>query len=135
MVADEVRKLAERTSLSTQEIADTISKIQAGTRNAVASMELGVNQVDKGVELANEAGESINNIRDGAQRVTQVVNDITNSIKEQSTTSSDMAQSIERIARMSEDSANAIAHTAEAARHLQELSLELHGSVSRFKTH
>jgi methyl-accepting chemotaxis protein len=135
VVADEVRKLAERTSLSTQEIADTISKIQAGTRNAVASMELGVNQVDKGVELANEAGESINNIRDGAQRVTQVVNDITNSIKEQSTTSSDMAQSIERIARMSEDSANAIAHTAEAARHLQELSLELHGSVSRFKTH
>ncbi len=118
-----------------KEIADTISKIQAGTRNAVASMELGVNQVDKGVELANEAGESINNIRDGAQRVTQVVNDITNSIKEQSTTSSDMAQSIERIARMSEDSANAIAHTAEAARHLQELSLELHGSVSRFKTH
>lgn len=96
--------------------------------------ELGVNQVDKGVELANEAGESINNIRDGAQRVTQVVNDITNSIKEQSTTSSDMAQSIERIARMSEDSANAIAHTAQAARHLQELSLELHGSVSRFKT-
>jgi len=134
VVADEVRKLAERTSLSTQEIADTIGKIQAGTRNAVSSMEQGVSQVETGVELANEAGESINNIRDGANRVSQVVNDITTSIREQSATSSDIAQSIERIARMSEDSANAIAHTAQAARHLQELSLSLHGTVSRFKT-
>ncbi len=134
VVADEVRKLAERTSSSTQEIGETIGKIQAGTRDAVASMEQGVSQVENGVELANQAGESINQIRDGALRVTQVVNDITTSIREQGSTSSDIAQSIERIARMSEDSSNAIAHTAQAARHLQELSISLHGAVSRFKT-
>ncbi|WP_303785538.1 methyl-accepting chemotaxis protein [Azovibrio restrictus] len=52
VVADEVRKLAERTSLSTTEIAGMVSKIQSGTRNAVASMEDGVQQVGKGVELA-----------------------------------------------------------------------------------
>lgn len=134
VVADEVRKLAERTSLSTQEIASTINKIQAGTRSAVSSMEQGVAQVEKGVELANQAGISINEIHEASQRVTTVVNDITGSIREQGTASADIAKSIERIAQMSEESVNAINHSADAARHLQQLSHSLQGAVSRFKT-
>jgi methyl-accepting chemotaxis protein len=134
VVADEVRKLAERTTLSTQEIGATIGKIQAGTRNAVTSMEQGVNQVEKGVELANEAGVSINQIHQGAKRVTQVVNDITAAIREQSGTSSEIARNIEHIAQMSEDSANAIGQTSAAAGHLQQLSTDLQKSVARFRT-
>jgi len=133
VVADEVRKLAERTSLSTTEIAGMVEKIQNGTRNAVASMQSGVSQADRGVALANEAGESIVSIRDGALRVVDVVNDISSSIREQSSASSDIAKNIEQIAQMSEESAQAVQHTTAAARHLQELSTELHASVSRFK--
>jgi len=134
VVADEVRKLAERTSLSTTEIAGMVSKIQSGTRNAVSSMQTGVTQADKGVELANEAGQSIVNIRDGALRVVQVVNDISSSIREQSSTSSNIARNIENIAQMSEEGAQAVRHTTDAARRLQELSATLHSAVSRFKT-
>ena len=133
VVADEVRKLAERTSMSTTEIAGMVEKIQNGTRNAVASMQTGVTQADKGVALANEAGQSIVSIRDGALRVVDVVNDISSSIREQSAASSDIAKNIERIAQMSEESAQAVQHTTDAARHLQELSAALHASVSRFK--
>ncbi len=133
VVADEVRKLAERTSLSTTEIAGMVEKIQNGTRNAVSSMQTGVQQADKGVALANEAGRSIVSIRDGALRVVDVVNDISSSIREQSAASSDIAKNIERIAQMSEESAQAVQQTTDAARHLQELSAALHASVSRFK--
>ncbi|MCX8146412.1 MAG: methyl-accepting chemotaxis protein [Azovibrio sp.] len=133
VVADEVRKLAERTSLSTTEIAGMVSKIQSGTQNAVSSMEDGVKQVGKGVELATQAGESINQIQSGAERVTQVVNDISAAIREQGQTSSQIAQNIEHIAHMSEESAQAVNHTAEAARHLQTLSRSLHQAVSRFR--
>lgn len=133
VVADEVRKLAERTSMSTTEIAGMVEKIQTGTRNAVTSMQTGVTQADKGVALANEAGQSIVSIRDGALRVVDVVNDISSSIREQSAASSDIAKNIERIAQMSEESAQAVQHTTDAARHLQELSAALHASVSRFK--
>ena len=133
VVADEVRKLAERTSQSTQEIAEMIGKIQGGTRNAVTSMEAGVAQVENGVALANQAGESILQIRDSAARVRDVVNDITASIKEQSAVSSDIARSVEKIAQMSEDTAGAIGHAANAARRLHELYGTLQGAVSRFR--
>ena len=133
VVADEVRKLAERTSLSTREITGMVEKIQSGTRNAVSCMGTGVSQANKGVELASQAGASINEIRDGALRVMEVVNNISDSIREQGTVSSDIAKSVEHIARMSEESASAVQDTATAARHLQQLSSTLNSSVSRFK--
>jgi methyl-accepting chemotaxis protein len=133
VVADEVRKLAERTTISTSEIASTVEKIQSGTRNAVGSMGSGVAQAGRGVELAGQAGASITEINDGATRVMGMVNSISESIREQSIASSDIAKSIEHIARMSEESSLEIQETANAARHLQQLSLTLRSSVSSFK--
>ncbi len=134
VVADEVRKLAERTSHSTTEIATMVGKIQNGTRSAVSSMQAGVAKVGSGVQLANQAGDSIERIRDGAQRVTFVVNGISDSISEQSQASNDIAQKLETIAQMSEESAIAVRQTADAARRLHQLSGELHEAVARFKT-
>ncbi|AWI74963.1 chemotaxis protein [Parazoarcus communis] len=133
VVADEVRKLAERTSLSTTEIAGMVDKIQNGTRNAVSSMEAGVRQAGAGVALASQAGASITEIRDGAQRVMEVVNSISDAIREQGTVSSEIARNIEQIAQMSEEGTRAVHNTAEAARNMQRLSSGLHASVSRFK--
>ena len=134
VVADEVRKLAERTSLSTTEIGGMVSKIQNGTRSAVSSMQAGVSQVTNGVQLANQAAESINRIRDGAARVTVVVNGISDSIAEQSAAGNQIAHQLETIAQMSEESAIAVRHTADAARTLHSLSASLHETVARFKT-
>lgn len=58
MVADEVRKLAERTTKSTREIAQMITRIQRGTQHAVDNMNIGVAQVASGVDLAAEATEA-----------------------------------------------------------------------------
>ncbi|MCB4358173.1 methyl-accepting chemotaxis protein [Quatrionicoccus australiensis] len=134
VVADEVRKLAERTTLSTTEIGGMVAKIQNGTKSAVDSMQAGVEQVASGVELANQAGQSINRIRDGALRVSFVVNGISDSIREQGTASNDIAQKLETIAQMSEESAIAVRHTADAARRLHSLSDSLHQTVAQFKT-
>ncbi|WP_171013816.1 methyl-accepting chemotaxis protein [Chitinivorax sp. B] len=133
VVADEVRKLAERTSQSTQEITSMIEKIQAGMRTAVATMDASMNRVGEGVELANQAGDSMQQIQSGSNRVLSVVQDISNALKEQSAASTDVARSVERIARMTESNSESVQQTANAARQLEELAAELEGAVSRFK--
>ncbi len=133
VVADEVRKLAERTSQSTRIIAEIVGKIQEGTKNAVSSMEMGVSQVNKGVELASQADDAINQISAGAQRVSHVASDISASIKEQSVASSDIARNVERVAQMSDENHAAIQEAASSARNLENLAEEMESTVSKFK--
>jgi methyl-accepting chemotaxis protein len=54
VVADEVRPPAERTTKATKEIGEMIKAIQNETKEAVGSMEEGVEEVEKGTaEAAN----------------------------------------------------------------------------------
>lgn len=73
VVADEVRQLAARTSGSTAEISNMIGLIQTETRQAIKSMEGTRGRAAEGVELANQAGKVILQIRDGASEAVQAV--------------------------------------------------------------
>jgi methyl-accepting chemotaxis protein len=133
VVADEVRKLAERTTRSTEEIAAMIQKIQGGTKQAVASMEVGVERVNQGVSLAGQAGDAIRQIQSGAQRVGVAVTDISAALKEQSIASSEIARHVEQVAQMSDENHTATQDNAQSALHLEELAMSLQGAVERFK--
>jgi len=73
VVADEVRQLAARTSGSTAEISSMIGLIQSETRQAIKSMEGTRGRAAQGVELADQAGSVILQIRDGASEAVQAV--------------------------------------------------------------
>ena len=73
VVADEVRQLAARTSGSTAEISNMIGLIQTETRQAIKSMEGTRGRAAEGVELADQAGKVILQIRDGASEAVQAV--------------------------------------------------------------
>ncbi|MBK8384613.1 MAG: HAMP domain-containing protein [Candidatus Accumulibacter sp.] len=59
VVADEVRKLAERTALSTREIATTVQSIIDETAHAVARIQTLRTRMTGSVELAREAGQAL----------------------------------------------------------------------------
>ena len=80
VVADEVRKLAERTSKSTSEIAQMIQDIQAETGSVNQSMGQGLNEVAQGVDLANQAGGAINQMRADAARVVAVIHELSETV-------------------------------------------------------
>ncbi|MCD5982780.1 PAS domain-containing methyl-accepting chemotaxis protein [Pseudomonas sp. CDFA 610] len=82
VVADEVRQLAGRTSGSTTEIAEMIGKILAETREAVASMSATQEGANRGVTLADQAGQVIVQIRDGASDAVEAVNMFANRMDE-----------------------------------------------------
>ncbi|BAN36131.1 chemotaxis sensory transducer [Sulfuricella denitrificans skB26] len=133
VVADEVRKLAERTARSTEEITAMIGSIQSGTHHAVASMQEGSTRVTEGVAMANRAGDSMSQIRDGANQVISAVSDISSALREQSAASNQVAQNVEKIARMTEENSVAANEIAGEAQHLESLAGALESAVSRFK--
>ncbi|AJO80113.1 PAS domain-containing methyl-accepting chemotaxis protein [Pseudomonas chlororaphis] len=73
VVADEVRQLAARTSGSTAEISAMIDMIQNETQQAIKSMDGTRDRAAKGVDLADQAGTVILQIRDGASEAVQAV--------------------------------------------------------------
>jgi methyl-accepting chemotaxis protein len=133
VVADEVRKLAERTSKSTLEISSMIEKIQAETIDAVAGMQEGAERVKGGVEMAQQAGKSMANIRDGARQVLVAVSEITSALGEQSSAGGQVAQGVEGIAQMADENCSAVAEIAVTAERLAQLANSLQQAVNQFK--
>lgn len=133
VVADEVRKLAEKTTNSTEEIAQMIGNIQNNTHIAVSTMMNGVEQVNTGVDKAHQAGDSTREIRHSTQNVIDVVNNITTALKEQTQVSLDVANKVERIAMMAEENNTSVHHANDATKHLRELAHYLEQSVSQFQ--
>lgn len=133
VVADEVRKLAERTTKSTQEISGMVSSIQHGSRNAVGRMDEGLVQVEQGVELANEAGNRIADIRQSSNRVSAAVIGISDALNEQSSANHEIARSVEQIALQAEQNHNEAQSTSSAASGMEEKADGLRHSIARFK--
>lgn len=133
VVADEVRKLAERTSVSTQEISTTIDTMRASAANAVVSMQGVVAKVSIGVDHAQQANESINEIGKGSQNAVAMVEEITSAIREQGAATNNIATQVERIAQMSEESSAAAANSAETAQDLDRLANNMRHIVRSYR--
>jgi len=134
VVADEVRKLAERTAQSTLDISSMVGKIQASASEAVKEMGHVVGQVESGQSLAQEAGERMQSITEGAGIASGSIAEISDALKEQSQASHDLARHVESIAQMSEENNAAAEGVAENAKYLGRLANEVKVALQAFRT-
>jgi methyl-accepting chemotaxis protein len=133
VVADEVRTLAERTGAATKEIQSMVEAIAGGTGDAVGSMTVGVQKLDSGVKLAQEAGAAINSIDRNTQKLATTVEDIASAIEEQRSAADEIARQVERIAQMASSNSADTEQTGATARRLAGLSGELKAALGRFQ--
>lgn len=103
VVADEVRKLAERSGQATKEIAELITNMQRGTKVAVESMQVGTKEVEEGVNLAQEAGQSLNEIVDGVNTAGEHVHKIMGIINEILSNSKAVTEAVNNVAAITEE--------------------------------
>nr|WP_228384555.1 methyl-accepting chemotaxis protein [Rhodocyclus gracilis] len=133
VVADEVRKLAERTALSTQEIATTIEQMLAGSQAAVQSIQGVEGAVGAGVSYAEQASGAMQEIGNGSRETVNMVSEITNSIREQGTASMEIAQQVEKIAQMTEENSAAAETTSKTSEELAGLAQQLQRIVGQYR--
>src|SRR6476620_4276354 len=112
VVADEIKDLAERAGASTREITDLIKTVQGESKNAVPAVERGAHNVDRGVEVSNEAERALKKILESSQKSTNMVRAIARATVEQATGSKQVTDAIGRIAETVQQIAAATAQQA-----------------------
>jgi len=133
VVADEVRKLAERTSAATGEISAMITAIQNETKSAIATIQEGSTQARTGAQLARQAAEALEQIKQGAQETTEKVELIAGAAQAQAKRTQEVAEQVTNIMALADRNSEGAAATLKEVRQLDELALNLEEIGKIFK--
>ena len=132
VVADEVRSLAQRTQASTAEISKMIEVLQERTAEAGNAMQLSRQQMQESVELAREAGGSIDSINGAVTQITDMNTLIATATEQQNAVTEELNRSIVNIHAAADENALGAQQTAQACVELSKLATSLHHMTQRF---
>ena len=132
VVADEVRQLAQRTTEATGEVAQMIVQIQSETREAVSTMQTTGPLVERGLDLANQAAERLDQIRVQSNDSLTNVRDIVQVSEQQVEAIAAISRHVERISLMSRNTSDATEGNARATETLDRTTKILEREIQRF---
>ncbi|QHW32955.1 HAMP domain-containing protein [Paenibacillus rhizovicinus] len=147
VVAQEIRKLAERSKLSSEEIAGILHAIGSRAEEVSAALTSSARQARIGTELAGTSGESFRAILASVKEVSEQVQEVSAASEQMSACSEQIAASLEeseriaeaasghsqQVAAASEEQLASVEEVASAAEQLRSLAGELNEGVSRFR--
>lgn len=126
VVAEEVRKLAEQSANAAKQIKDLINSIQSESQNAVNSMVTGAKEVEAGILVVEEVGESFKQIINAVQGLTNQIQDVASATEQ-------MSAGVQNIAASTEEQTAAMEEVSASAESLSTLADGLNELVSKFK--
>ncbi|MTI85592.1 MAG: methyl-accepting chemotaxis protein [Firmicutes bacterium] len=126
VVAEEVRKLAEQSAGAAGEITGLIEKIQVGVGEAVTAIDSSVVEVDDGVQVANNAGASLEQIIKAIEKNTAVIQDV-------AAGSNQANEGMQQLSASNEQITSTVQQISSAAQELANIAGELQNEVIKFK--
>jgi methyl-accepting chemotaxis protein len=133
VVAREVRTLAERSKESTSEVRAILQDIRQASRDAVRVIEEGSRRAERGVSLANAAGESIQRLGDTIVASSAAAMQIATLTRQQSVGIDQIWQATKGIDQIARETAKGIAHLEAAAGNMKSLSTRFTEIVGRYQ--
>ncbi|AEP30050.1 methyl-accepting chemotaxis protein [Brumicola nitratireducens] len=133
VVADEVRTLATRTHKSTEEIEQMIGALQKDATEAVQAINLGSEQVEKGVALTQTVTTEVSDIRGIIETLANVNSQIVADTQSQDALLDDVVESLKHIVDLADNSAQSTKESNRATHQLGEQMDSLKLAVSKFK--
>jgi twitching motility protein PilJ len=132
VVAEEVESLAERATSATRQIAGLVKTIQGETGETVIAMQESSQEVTRGSELADQAGQALGEIQSVSDQLAALIQSITQAAQQQARGSEAVAQSMGDIAQVTQQTAVSTRQAAASINQLASLADGLRGSVSTF---
>ncbi|WP_460155229.1 methyl-accepting chemotaxis protein [Pseudomonas sp. S2_B12] len=132
VVADEVRQLAQRTTESTAQIHNLISRLQVSSSNAVKIMESGHRQAEEGVNWVLEADKALVGISDAVANITEMTTQIAAATEEQTAVAEEISRNITTIATLADQTSEQARHSADLSKELTQTAVTQYSLVERF---
>lgn len=133
VVADEVRALAHRTQQATKEIETMIQSVQSETDTTVSAMQQSHEQAKQSVDIANEAGEALQEITHAISRISDQNVTIASSAEEQASVAKEVDRNLVNISDIASENASGANETSAASVELARLAENLNGLTQRFR--
>jgi methyl-accepting chemotaxis protein len=133
VVADEVRNLAKRTQSSTQEIEQTISKLQNGVSAAVKVMNASHSMASSTASQSRQVQQALENIFVAVGTIVDQNQQIAAAAQEQTAVTHDIDSNIVQINQAGNRTAKGASQTEQASRELSELVGELKELIGAFR--
>lgn len=133
VVADEVRSLAARTSQSTQQVRDMVSKIQVGTDSAHNLMLEALGETQKTVSLSQASTLEVDQIEQAMLDINTLSHSIHDQVSRQRSVSDDAQSSIDSMIELNSDALHSSQIQSVSSNDLINLARSIHSKLSLFK--
>ena len=133
VVAEEVERLAERSNDATKQISTLIKAIQAETSEAISDMEEATREVVEGSQLATQAGETLEEIKDVSTSLETLIQTVSKSALKQSSAAKEVAATMSQISERTKESAQKARSSTDTVVSLSMYANQLGDSVSQFR--
>ncbi|HBA71288.1 MAG: chemotaxis protein [Geobacteraceae bacterium GWC2_55_20] len=132
VVASEVKGLAEKTTKSTREIERVVASIQQESRKAAAMIGQEKTLVTTGLDKAEEARSSLENIKNHAAESRLMIEQIATASEEQSATTAQISEMIHLVSKSAEQTYEMMRATNDAFGTFSEVVENIYSSVGKF---
>lgn len=132
VVADEVRSLAKRTQDSTAEIQQIIEAVQLGASKALQAMKTSQEKTGVTLEMAGQAGQSINQITQSISAILGMNMQIATAAEEQSYAAEEINKNVVKVVNLISDLNRDAQQSAQIARQLDSTAKGLEGQIAHF---
>ena len=133
VVAAEVERLSDRSAHASAQISRLTKTIQQDVSEVVTAMEATSIEVARGSDLANAAGEKLNEIQAVSTQLSELIQSISLAAQQQARGSGAIARSMNEIAEVTQQTAVGTKQANISIGNLASLADELRESVSQFK--